>query len=152
MPLRRAPSDAAADALVDALARTAFATTAVLNRVCAEHDLSPTLLRVLGILRDRRLRMSALADHLGLERSTLSGLVDRATRRGLVERLPSATDRRAVEIALTPAGHELAAALTAEVRRALAPLTEPLAPADRRRLQQLLERLIPTQTAAGSAK
>lgn len=143
-----------ADPLVDALARSAFETIAVLSRVGAEHDLSLTLLRVLGILRGRRLRMSDLAGFLGLERSTLSGLVDRAARRGLVERLPSADDGRAVEIALTPAGRRLATRVAAEVRQALAPLTEPLAPADRRRLQQLLERMLAggAQAAAGAAK
>ena len=74
------------DGLVDALARAGFATMAVLTRLSAEHDLSLTQLRVLAILRDRRVRMSTLADHLGLERSTLFGLVDRAERRNLLQR------------------------------------------------------------------
>ncbi|MDO8189087.1 MarR family transcriptional regulator [Conexibacter sp. JD483] len=140
-----------ADPLTDALVQSAFETIAVLSRVSAEHDLSLTLVRVLGILRDRRLRISALAGFLGLERSTLSGLVDRAARRGLVERLPSASDRRAVEIALTAAGRQLATSVAAEVRQALAPHTASLAPADRRRLQQLLERTL-TQPGTGAAK
>jgi DNA-binding MarR family transcriptional regulator len=129
------------DALVDALAQTAFATVAELTRVGAGHDLSLTQLRVLGILRDRRLRMTELAAYLGLEKSSLSGLVDRAERRGLVRRAPSAEDGRAIEVFLTEEGHALARELTAEVRRALAPLTEPLAANERDRLRGLLTRL-----------
>jgi len=131
-----------ADGLVDAVVQTAFVVAATLTRVGAEHDLSLTQLRVLAILRDRRLRMSDLADNLGLEKSTLSGLVDRAERRGLLARLPNEVDRRVVDVVLGPAAVALAERLTTDVGRALAPLTETLAPAERRRLQSLLEQML----------
>jgi DNA-binding MarR family transcriptional regulator len=115
---------------------------AVLSRVSGEHDLSLTQLRALGILRDRRLRMAGLARFLGLEKSTMSGLVERAERRGLLERTPSADDRRAVDVSLTPAGIELAERVHAEVSRALAPSLVGLASADRARLAALLERML----------
>lgn len=132
------------DGLVDALAQSAFTVVAVLNRVAAEHDLSLTQLRVLGILRDGPQRMNALADHLGLERSTMTGLVDRAERRGLLRRraAPTVGDGRAVEVELTAEGRRLAKRGATEIRRALAPRTDHLPAADRRRLQQLLERLL----------
>ncbi|TCK27506.1 MarR family winged helix-turn-helix transcriptional regulator [Pseudonocardia endophytica] len=130
------------DGLVDALVQSSFAVTAVLTKVGTAHDLSLTQLRVLAILRDRRPRMTALADHLGLDRSSLSGLVDRAARRGLVQRAPTGTDRRVVEVFLTPEGHELANRLYAEILAALSPVLERLAPAERRRLQALLERTL----------
>lgn len=131
--------------LVDALARAGFATMAVLTRLSAEHDLSLTQLRVLAILRDRRVRMSTLADHLGLERSTLSGLVDRAERRNLLQRAPNRTDGRAVDVLLTAEGARLARRLGAEVQRSLAPMTASLTPAEQRRLRTLLERLLDPQ-------
>jgi DNA-binding MarR family transcriptional regulator len=130
------------DGLVDALAQVAFATMAVLNKVGAENDLSLTQLRVLAILRDRRLRMTALADYLGLEKSTMTGLVDRAEKRGLLERAPSPTDGRAVDVFLSPDGAELAERLYAEVGRSLSAMTSELIPADQRRLQALLERML----------
>ena len=133
------------DGLVDALARSGFATMAVLTRLSAEHDLSLTQLRVLAILRDRRVRMSTLADHLGLERSTLSGLVDRAERRNLLQRAPNRTDGRAVDVLLTAEGARLARRLGAEVQRSLAPMTGSLTPAEQRRLRSLLERLLDPQ-------
>ncbi len=133
------------DGLVDALARAGFATMAVLTRLSAEHDLSLTQLRVLAILRDRRVRMSTLADHLGLERSTLSGLVDRAERRNLLQRAPNRTDGRAVDVLLTAEGARLARRIGAEVQRSLAPMTASLTPAEQRRLRTLLERLLDPQ-------
>ena len=139
------PAQAAAirqNGLVDALVQAAFATMAVLNKVGADNDLSLTQLRVLGILRDRRLRMATLADYLGLEKSTMTGLVDRAEKRGLLERAPSASDGRAVDVFLSPDGADLAERLYAQAERSLAPMTGELGPAGQRRLQSLLEQLI----------
>jgi len=128
--------------LIDALAQTAFTVMAVLNRVGAEFDLSLTQLRVLGILRDRRLRITALADYLGLEKSTMTGLVDRAEKRGLLARAPSATDGRAVEVFITPQGEALVGPVYGRVVELLTPLVEALGPAERRQLQGHLEQML----------
>ena len=130
--------------LIDALVRMSFATMAVLNRVGAEHDLSLTQLRVLAILRDRRIKMSELADYLGLDKSTISGLVDRAEKRGLLRRAPNAADGRAVDVFLIEDGMRLAETGAGEVAALLAPMTERLGTADARRLAVLLERLTET--------
>jgi DNA-binding MarR family transcriptional regulator len=135
--------------LVDALVQAAFVTMAVLNKVGADNDLSLTQLRVLAILADRRLRMTALADYLGLEKSTMTGLVDRAGKRGLLERAASPTDGRAVDVFLSPAGAELAGRLHAQVEQSLAPMTSELAPADQRRLQALLGRMLGSRGSSG---
>ncbi len=132
--------------LADGLARAGFTTVALLTRLAADHDLSLTQVRVLAILRDRRLRMSELADHLGLERSTLSGLVDRAEGRGLLRRVPDTRDRRAVAVELTPAGQTLAATGAADFAAGLAPLTDRLTAAEQVRLAVLLERLLDRPT------
>ena len=47
--------------LVDALVQASFTTMAVLNKAAADHHLSLTQLRVVGILADRRLRVTDLA-------------------------------------------------------------------------------------------
>ena len=103
--------------LIDALVTASFATIAVLNRIAAEHDLSLTQIRMLAILRNRRVKMSELADYLGLDKSTVSGLVDRAERRGLLQRTPNLADRRAVDVQLSPVGMEFADRGTAHFRR-----------------------------------
>ncbi|MGD8193152.1 MarR family winged helix-turn-helix transcriptional regulator [Herbiconiux sp. P18] len=128
--------------LVDALAQTAFVITSVLNRIAAENDFSLTQLRLLGVLRGRRPQMSRLAAYLGLEKSTLSGLVERAERRGLVARGRSSTDGRAVEVYLTPAGEAAARRVQDDVRAAVLPETAALSAEERRTLRLLLERML----------
>lgn len=128
--------------VLDGLVQASFTVMARLSQVAAAHDLSLTQLRVLAILRDREPRMAELAGHLGLERSSVSGLVDRAARRGLMRRDASADDGRAVVVRLTPSGHDLAATLTDEVAALIAPMTDRLAAADRRRLAGLLRKLL----------
>ncbi len=128
--------------LIDALVRSSFAVMAVLSRIGAEHDLSLTQLRMLGILRDRRVTMSALADHLGLDKSTISGLVSRAEKRRLIERAPNPADGRAVDVFLTAAGSELAGRGAAQVARALSPMTGELTAGQARQLTALLERCL----------
>jgi DNA-binding MarR family transcriptional regulator len=130
------------EVLVDALAQCAFVVMGVLTRVGAAHDLSLTQLRVFGILRDRRPRMAELADFLGLDKSTMSGLVDRAERRGLVQRGKNADDGRAVDVFMTAAGLELAERVHADVRRALAPATSRLDEEESRTLTRILERML----------
>ena len=135
-------SDLEGDALVDALAQSAFVVMGAVTRVGAAHELSLTQMRVLGILRERRLRMAELATFLGLEKSTMSGLVERAERRGLLARAKSAGDGRAVDVFMTPAGRELAERVHDQVRRALAPTTDRLDADQRRAVTRLLERML----------
>lgn len=146
-----APARSTSDqsALVDALVQASFVTTAALTRIAAGHDLSLTQLRVLGILRDRRIKMSELAAHLGLDRSTVSGLVDRAQARGLVARTPSRHDRRGIDVELTRAGATLAARGAEEVARALAPMSDALNRPEARRLTELLEKMTAAHHGGG---
>ncbi len=137
-----APPDDPTDMLEDALVRSAFHVVGILTRIGAENDMSLTQLRVLGILRDRRARMTGLAAHLGLDKSTMSGLVDRAERRGLLARGKNPEDGRVVDVFATPAGLELAQRLLLEIRRALAPSTERLTPEQREQLTRLLELIL----------
>ncbi|MGC5341497.1 MarR family winged helix-turn-helix transcriptional regulator [Streptomyces sp. DT24] len=135
-------TDDSTDALVDGLVRNAFQIMGVLTRIGAEHDLSLTQLRVLGIVRDRRPRMSDLAAFLGLDKSTLSGLIDRAERRGLLARAANPDDKRVVDVLITDAGRELTGRLYQEVQDTLAPATSRLDAPQRRQLAQLLETVV----------
>jgi DNA-binding MarR family transcriptional regulator len=128
--------------LLDALGLASFAIMAILNKLAAENDLSLTQLRVAGILRDRRLRMVELAAYLGLEKSTMTGLVDRAEKRGLMARAPNSEDGRAIDVFLTKEGLKLAAAMEAQWQKAMAPLIVRLDAAEQKGLQGLLERML----------
>ncbi len=141
-----------AEELVDALAQTAFTVMAVLTRIAADHDLSLTQLRVFGILRDHRPRMAELADYLGLEKSTMSGLISRAEQRGLVARHKDPADARAAVVVMTATGLELATQVHTEVRAAVSPLTDHLPTADRDDLARLLTRMLAIAPAPGRSR
>jgi DNA-binding MarR family transcriptional regulator len=128
--------------VLDSLVLASFTVIAVLSQVAAEHDLSLTQLRALAILRDREPKMAELADYLGLDRSSVSGLIDRAVRRGLVRRTASSDDGRAVRVTLTQEGQRLARLVTGEVGGLIAPMTSKLGPAEQKRLSVLLNKLV----------
>ena len=82
----------------------------------------------------------------------MTGLVDRAAKRGLLERGFNAHDGRALDVFLSPAGAALAERLYAQVGRSLSPLTSGLSPAERRQVQTLLERMLgPHESGAPGA-
>ena len=132
----------AAEDLRDSLVQVSFMVVATLTRVAAEHDLSLTQLRVLGILRDREPTMAELATYLGLECSTVSGLIDRATQRGLVRKTGHPDDGRSVRVSLTPEAQRLAASIIAEIGALTAPLTGRLNSSEQRRLTALLTKVL----------
>jgi hypothetical protein len=102
--------------IVDSLAQLSFLVQGVLGKVAAEHGLSIVQLRLFGVLRDREPGMQELARHLGLDKSSMTGLVDRAERRGLVRRAPAPHDRRAVLV--SPAGRSTRSPRTSPTRSA----------------------------------
>ncbi|HEX3813050.1 MAG TPA: MarR family transcriptional regulator [Mycobacteriales bacterium] len=128
--------------VLDGLVRVSFTVIALLSQTAAAHELSLTQLRVLAILRDREPKMAELATHLGLDRSSVSGLIDRAAGRGLVRRGTSSDDGRAVRVSLTAEGRRLTRVLTAEIADLIGPLTRNLSAADRRRLGILLNKAL----------
>lgn len=126
---------------LDGLVQTSFTVMGRLGQVAAAHDMSLTQLRVLAILRDREPRLTELAAYLGLERSSVSGLVDRMVRRGLISRDASEHDGRAVRLSLTAEGHGLAAQGAGEIAKLLAPMMDTLTPAEQNRLGGLLAKM-----------
>lgn len=134
--------DAAKLGLVEALGAVAFAVMGAMTKLAAEHDLSLTQLRMLGILRDRRLTISELAIALGLDRSSVSGLVERTQKRGLVQREPNSADARSVYVTVSRDGAEAVALGAAEMARLLSSLTDALTPTEANRLTALLDRML----------
>lgn len=134
--------NARSEDVLESLVRVSFTVTALLSQAAAAHDLSLTQLRALAILRDREPKMAELAGYLGLDRSSVSGLIDRAARRGLVRRTTSTEDGRAIHVSLTSDGRRLAAQLTAEIAELIAPMMSGLTAADQRRLDALLATLL----------
>jgi MarR family transcriptional regulator, lower aerobic nicotinate degradation pathway regulator len=141
----RSAREGLASPTTDALVQLSFAVHAILSTAAADRELSLIQLRMIGVLRDRRPTMQELAQHLGLTKSSLSGLVDRAEARGLVRRTGDATDGRTVRVELTRRGHSAAARVTATVNahvdQLLVELTAPQRDQLTRLCGQILESL-----------
>jgi DNA-binding MarR family transcriptional regulator len=70
--------------------------------------LNPALFALLNVISAREGAIQQeLGSALGIDRSTMVALIDQLESAGLATRRPSATDRRAREIALTPKGRRL---------------------------------------------
>ena len=123
--------------LVDALAQLSFAVQGALGRIAAEHGMSTVQARLLGILRDRRPTITELAGFLGLDKSSVTGLVDRAEERGLVTRVASPRDGRSVHVAITSAGRRLVDRASTTFASEVACITADLSPAEQGRLSVL---------------
>src|SRR5690349_15114747 len=101
------PRETSDPEMVDGLVQLSFLVQSILSRSAARHDLTVPQVRLLGILRDREPGMMELAAHLGLDKSSVTGLIDRAERRGWVRRRSTPTDGRAVLVSCTPEGRRL---------------------------------------------
>jgi DNA-binding MarR family transcriptional regulator len=128
--------------IVDGLVQLSFMVQAVLGRVATSYDASILQARLIGMLRDRELGMAQLARVLNLDKSSTTGLVDRAEGRGLVRRTTVPGDGRAVHVVLTSKGKKLANAFVAEVEVQLNVAVEVLSASERRRLSSLASRVV----------
>lgn len=80
---------------------------------------------------------AALADHLGLDRTVLTYLLDDLERAGLVERVVSPEDRRRRRVAVTERGVRTLAGLCQRVADAEAQVLDRLTPAERATFREL---------------
>ncbi len=105
-----------------------------------EFDLMPPQQMVLGLLAEPR-PMGELAQQMHCDNSNITGIVDRLTERGLVERRAAAGDRRIKMVALTEAGRKIHDEL---VRRRSEPPAElaGLSDADARRLRDIFAKAL----------
>ncbi|SER58003.1 DNA-binding transcriptional regulator, MarR family [Propionibacterium cyclohexanicum] len=134
----------------DALAQLSFLVHARIEAHSGARGLSVTQIRMLGILRDRTPLIGELGARLGLDKSSISGLVGRAARRGLVERVPSAQDRRAIHVQLTDAGRALASSVQADVEADVDTILAPLGTREAALLVHLASLLLAAQPEPGT--
>ncbi|MBT2230969.1 MarR family winged helix-turn-helix transcriptional regulator [Nonomuraea sp. NEAU-A123] len=110
--------------------------------VSRQHDLTPQQTQLLCMLIGGPVGMTELSKLLHLEKSSLTGLVDRVERRGLVARVADPRDRRACQIELTPQGTQLANDSHGEITRRLDAVAEVLSQDDRDRLPVVVAQLL----------
>ncbi|MEV5568971.1 MarR family transcriptional regulator [Spirillospora sp. NPDC052269] len=129
-------------AVATALVRSSFLVNAVYAGAAREYGLTPQQGQLICVLMPRPIGMGELGSMLGLAKSSLTGLVDRTARRGLVRREPDPDDARAVLVALTEAGAALADDFYTETCRRVEDLPAGFSAADRDALVELLARVV----------
>ena len=102
------------------------------------------------LAQQEHISATQLSANLGHDMGALTRVVDELARRGLVRRERSSRDRRAVEIAITPAGRRQAQEAKRLIVELLNRLVEPFTDAETDTLIGLLQRLLGhLQSAAG---
>ncbi|MBW7836564.1 MAG: MarR family transcriptional regulator [Sphingomonadales bacterium] len=111
-------------------------------RAMAPERLSPGQFGVLVLISaNQGMNQSTLAKALGIERSTMVAVITGLEQRGLIKRLPLATDRRANILALTPKGELLLDKVKAKVRAHENKVTARLTAAETQTLVSLLQKI-----------
>ncbi|WP_239132415.1 MarR family winged helix-turn-helix transcriptional regulator [Paractinoplanes durhamensis] len=127
--------------LSTAMVRNAFLVNAAYSENSREYGFSPQQGQLLCILRSQPYGMGELGAVLGLAKSSVTGLVDRLERGGLVRREPDPADSRAVRVALTARGGKIADQFYTETRERILGLAAGLTDAERETLAALLARI-----------
>jgi DNA-binding MarR family transcriptional regulator len=128
------------------ITRASLATVSMLKDQLAAagaETIRPAYLGVLMCLwRQDGQRVVDLGRCAGLEPSTMTGLLDRMVRDGLVSRAPDPDDRRAQRIQLTARGRKAEKAVSRVVDQALSRLFEGVPERDLDRLKETLRRVL----------
>jgi MarR family transcriptional regulator, transcriptional regulator for hemolysin len=111
--------------------------------------LTPALFGLLNVIGAREGAIQQeLGAAMGIDRSTMVLLIDQLESAGLAKRRPSATDRRAREVAITPKGRRLLQRARQMISQVEDEVLAGLTAAERRELLTLLRRALesaPTQ-------
>jgi len=89
-----------------------------------------------------RVSQQRLGERQGVDRTTMVAVVDELERKGLVKRRRDLHDRRAYSLNATAKGHRVLHRASEAAKRAEDEFLSPIPARDRRRLKELLRRLI----------
>ena len=118
------------------------------RELAARHRVSlGDLHAVRTLARIGEVSMSSYGNELGVPRSTITNLVDRLERAGLVERAASSRDRRVTLVRLAAAGRRAVEDTDVLLRSRVAARLLDLEPEAQVRLAELLERVVATRSA-----
>ncbi|MGZ6674529.1 MAG: MarR family winged helix-turn-helix transcriptional regulator [Solirubrobacteraceae bacterium] len=141
IPVRRPDlTDASTGDLVMGVARDLRRTYA---QALAPWDVTPGQTRALGtICHHGPIRLSALAEHLVIVPRSATQVVDALEERGLIERQPDPTDRRATTVVATVEGRRLHEQLHRARDEASRTHFASLSDEDRGKLERILRQLL----------
>jgi DNA-binding MarR family transcriptional regulator len=130
------------DAILDAMIYLYAESRRVTRAIAEEHGLTGSQLWVLKMIEPvQRLSLSELSERIRAKNSTVTGIIDRMERDGLVARKRSDDDRRVVHIELTSKGKSLASDVRAPPTYLFRSLLESLPERDAAELERIMIKL-----------
>jgi DNA-binding MarR family transcriptional regulator len=118
----------------------------MMEETLEEHDLTWGEWKVLGILLHRgspyRASPGHLAENLELSSGAMTNRLDRLEEAGLIKRLPDPSDRRGVQVELTPSGRKLYQVSTVTQAAKESLIASALNEREREQLNALLRRVM----------
>jgi DNA-binding MarR family transcriptional regulator len=130
------------DAIVEAILYLYTESRRITKDLAARHGVTGPQLAVVKMLEPvGKLSLSELSWRIRARNSTVTGIIDRMEREGLVERRRSEDDRRVIHITLTKKGQRLAGEIPVEPVQIFRQILGELSPRDASELSRILNRL-----------
>lgn len=121
-------------------------SAALIQDICAiassEHGLTPQQAQLMGVVGDKPSKMVWLGELLRIGKSSMTGLVHRAERAGIVRRVPDPGDGRSTLIMLTDEGRRTNTAFRATVGERIERIIATLPTAERNGLATALSMIV----------
>jgi len=128
------------------LSRASLAMRQHVNRLLKEAGHGDVSMGYIGALlslyRADGRTISELGEEVSLEKSTMTGLIDRMEKAGLVTREPDPADRRALRIWLTDKGRSIQVTVGKVLAQSYKDLTKGVSDKEVERMQKLLTHII----------
>jgi DNA-binding MarR family transcriptional regulator len=125
---------------------------AIFLEECADFGITPVQFSLMSVLVDHApADQASLAAEIGVDRTTVAGVLRRLEDRGLITRNGHRDDRRLKMCRLTAKGTQLVRRMEAAVRRAHDRTVAALDPGMRRLFVELLKNLVDANNALGRA-
>lgn len=128
------------------VSRVTLVATSVLKKRLNEADVSHVkpayVWSLINLWKEDGLKVVDLGRRSGLEASTMSGLLDRMERDGLVVRVPDPLDRRVLRINLTDEGKRVREPVIGVVERLLTEMFDGISPDEIARTIALLQQVL----------
>jgi DNA-binding MarR family transcriptional regulator len=129
-----------ADSLQQTMLRISWASQRRLRREMDQFGLTlPQFVALRALRRAGSCRMSELAEAAQQVLPTMTGIIDRLTERGLVERQRDPADRRSLRASLTAQGLELLDEIDLHTRQRLVKMMGSLSPDERSQILRLMQ-------------
>ena len=130
------------DSILEAILYLYTESRRLTKELARQVDLTGPQLTVLKMLEGMGdISLSELSERIRAQNSTVTGIIDRMEREGLVVRTRSTEDRRVVKIKLTEKGSKIARAIAVEPMEIFRGALESLSPVETKDLLKILTKI-----------